>query len=151
MVERCTSKEQRGWLNLRGALWPHCKEAEHLTEMEATCSTPDRLAAFIAYGESGEALGFVETAVRTDYVVGTNSSPVGFIEGIYVVENFRHQGVARALVEAAERWALTRGCRELASDAHLDNLASHAMHRALGFAETERVVYFCKTLEERGT
>jgi aminoglycoside 6'-N-acetyltransferase I len=38
------------------------------------------------------------------------------------------------------------GCTELASDALLDNQASHAMHEALGFAETERVVYFLKPL-----
>jgi aminoglycoside 6'-N-acetyltransferase I len=36
--------------------------------------------------------------------------------------------------------------RELASDALLDNNGSHAMHEALGFTETERVVYFRKAL-----
>lgn len=38
------------------------------------------------------------------------------------------------------------GCGELASDAPLENAASHAMHHALGFVETERVVFFKKAL-----
>jgi aminoglycoside 6'-N-acetyltransferase I len=35
---------------------------------------------------------------------------------------------------------------ELASDADIANAVSHATHRALGFQETERVVYFRKVL-----
>jgi aminoglycoside 6'-N-acetyltransferase I len=35
----------------------------------------------------------------------------------------------------------------MASDAFLDNSASHQMHGALGFSETERVVYFRKSLD----
>ena len=45
-----------------------------------------------------------------------------------------------------QQWAKEMDCTELASDALLDNRASHAMHKALGFAETERVVYFLKSL-----
>jgi len=50
--------------------------------------------------------------------------------------------LARALIAEVERWAVGLGCTELASDAALANTGSHAMHRALGFAETERVVFF---------
>jgi aminoglycoside 6'-N-acetyltransferase I len=39
-------------------------------------------------------------------------------------------------------WGRAQGCSEFASDAELENVDSHAMHRALGFVETERVVYF---------
>lgn len=38
--------------------------------------------------------------------------------------------------------AMRRALAELASDALLENTASHAMHRALGFEEAERVVCF---------
>lgn len=34
----------------------------------------------------------------------------------------------------------------MASDALLDNAGSHAFHEAVGFEETERVVYFRKSL-----
>ncbi|AGI25691.1 aminoglycoside N6'-acetyltransferase [Pseudomonas sp. ATCC 13867] len=71
-----------------------------------------------------------------------------FLEGIYVAESARRQGVARALVRAVQVWGVARGCRDFASDAALDNHASHALHRALGFVETERVVYFRKPLRD---
>ena len=55
--------------------------------------------------------------------------------------------VARALIAGVTKWAKDQGVTELASDALLDNEASHAMHKALGFCETERVVYFRKGLD----
>jgi aminoglycoside 6'-N-acetyltransferase I len=79
-------------------------------------------------------------------VNGAQSSPVGFLEGLYVVPRARRNGVARALVAEVGRWARDFGCSELASDAALANAASHAVHRALGFEETERVVFFRKQL-----
>lgn len=44
----------------------------------------------------------------------------------------------------AEAWAREQGFDELASDTEIDNHASIALHRRLGFAETERVVCFLK-------
>jgi aminoglycoside 6'-N-acetyltransferase I len=79
-------------------------------------------------------------------VNGTESSPVGFVEGVYVVPAWRRKGVARLLYAAIGDWAKARGCRELASDALIDNEISQRAHHALGFRETERVVYFTKAL-----
>lgn len=144
MIERCASAEQRGWLDLRQALWPQERE-QHLLEMAAQIADP-RWIQFVAYSASTEPMGFAEAALRTDYVNGTQSSPVAFLEGIYVAPQARRKGVARALVAAVSRWAEERGCSELASDALLQNEASHAVHRALGFEETERVVFFCRRI-----
>ena len=145
-IKRCTSPEQAGWLQLRMALWP-ADPAEHLPEMQELCAQAGRYAQFLAYSDVGEPQGLVEVALRSDYVNGTESSPVGFLEGLYVDPAFRRQGIAALLVNTAEQWAKERGCSEMASDALLENTASHAMHAALGFAETERVVYFRKPLE----
>lgn len=131
---------------MRQQLWPHCTADEHLAEMEQFVADPGRFAQFLAVGAPGEAIGLVEVALRHDHVNGTQTSPVAFLEGIYVVPQARRSGVARRLVAAAEQWALDRGCAEFASDARLENIASHAMHAALGFVETERVVYFRKVL-----
>ena len=114
--------------------------------MSSFCARPERFAQFVAYADSHQPVGFIEVAVRKDYVNGTDSSPVAFLEGIYVVPEARRMGTARALLATAERWAISRGCREFASDAPLENETSHAMHRALGFKETERVVFFRKLL-----
>ena len=146
MIKQCTSVEQDGWLTLRQALWPHCTRDEHLSEMSLFCAGPERYAQFITYAESGPAVGFIEAAIRTDYVNGTHASPVAFLEGIYVVPEARRKGVARALVSEVERWALGVGCREFASDASIANQLSQAVHRALGFQETERVVFFRRPL-----
>jgi aminoglycoside 6'-N-acetyltransferase I len=96
----------------------------------------------LAYAGEGSAIGFVEASKRVDYVNGTNSSPVVFLEGLYVEPAARRNGVARALVAGVEEWALAERCTELASDSSLENVVAHAVHRALGFEEMERVVYF---------
>ena len=113
--------------------------------MTTFLADPARYAQFVAY-ESGRAVGLAEVALRADYVNGTESSPVAFLEGLYVEPARRRSGIARALVREGARWARQRGCTEFASDALLDNAASHAVHRALGFEETERVVFFRRRL-----
>lgn len=148
MILPCTSTAQDGWLSLRQALWPDCPEAEHLAEMHSFLLDPDRYAQFVAYDEDGQPAGFAEAALRTDYVNGAETSPVAFLEGLYVVPRQRCKGWGRALVGAVTAWARARGCRELASDALLENEASHRMHHALGFEETERVVFFRKELPD---
>jgi len=130
---------------LRLALWQAARE-EHLAEMALMAANPQRFAAFVASADHEETLGLAEAAIRTDYVNGAQSSPVGFLEGLYVVPHARRKGVARALVAEVSQWARASGCSELASDAALANAASQAVHRALGFEETERVVFFRKQL-----
>jgi aminoglycoside 6'-N-acetyltransferase I len=146
-IERCKSVEHPGWLELRQALWPDGGRELHLSEMSAFCASPERFAQFVACTPSGGAVGLAEASIRTDHVNGTGSSPVAFLEGLYVVPEARRKGVARALVAAVERWAVSSGCSELASDALLENESSQAVHRALGFEETERVVFFRRALD----
>ena len=134
------------WHALRCALWPDADASQLRAEMR------DALARglFVRLAFAGdEAIGLVEAALRVDYVNGTETSPVAFVEGVYVAPPFRRRGVARALVGEVERWARAAGCRELASDSPLDNAGAHAMHRAFGFEETERVVYFRRVLDDR--
>ncbi|MDP2325219.1 MAG: GNAT family N-acetyltransferase [Gammaproteobacteria bacterium] len=142
----CQSINQAGWLELRAQLWPHCSKAQHLTEMTGFLAAPQRYAQFVQYDRTDQAIGFVEVSLRHDYVNGTQSSPVAYLEGIYVVPAARRQGVARVLIARAEQWAVGAGCTEFASDALLDNTQSHAMHSALGFNESMRVVFFRKNI-----
>ncbi len=132
------------WLALRLMLWPHASESEHLREMNDVATRGHFVRLALSVG--GSAVGFVEAAKRVDFVNGTSSSPVAFLEGLYVEPTSRHQGVARALVAAVARWASAEGCTELASDSPLENVAAHAAHEALGFQETERVVYFLRAV-----
>jgi aminoglycoside 6'-N-acetyltransferase I len=130
------------WLRLRMELWPDAEESEHLGEMARFVADPKRYVQFVAYGDEEHAIGLAEASIRYDYVNGTESSPVAFLEGIYVSPAWRRKGVARTLVLAVSKWARIGGCSELASDAPISNRRSRAVHKNLGFVESERVVYF---------
>jgi aminoglycoside 6'-N-acetyltransferase I len=141
-VVPATSADREVWATLRRALWPDADDGD----IARMLKEPTRFAAFIARETNGGAIGFAEGSLRHDYVNGCDTSPVGFLEGIYVVPAFRRRGVAAWLVRAVEQWTLAQGASELASDALIDNVESHRMHAALGFHETERVVCFRKRL-----
>ena len=91
---------------------------------------------------NGEAAAFVSFSVRSDYVEGTKSSPVGYLEGIYVKPNYRKQGIARKMTEFAAKWSAERGCAELASDCLLENEESRKFHNSIGFKEANTIVCF---------
>ena len=143
-VRQLSDPTDGDWLELRGMLWDDTERSEHEAEMVQIVAEPSRFVVFLAVASGGRSAGFAEVSVRTDYVNGCDSSPVAFLEGIYVRPEFRRRGVARLLCEAAQRWGRSRDCAELASDAHIDNTVSRSMHLGLGFQETERVVYFRK-------
>ncbi|MEH6415696.1 aminoglycoside 6'-N-acetyltransferase [Pseudomonas sp. CGJS7] len=132
------------WAQLRAQLWPEQPLAD-LAEELGDWFEDARLAAFVAEDAQG-LCGFAEASIRSDYVNGTESSPVAFLEGWYVSPAHRGAGIGRGLIAAVEAWGRERGCRELASDALLDNVDSHRAHEACGFEETERVVYFRRAL-----
>jgi aminoglycoside 6'-N-acetyltransferase I len=69
-----------------------------------------------------------------------------FLEGIFVIPEARRAGIAKALCAAVGLWGSARACTEFASDAQIDNVHAQALHHALGFEETERVVFFRKSL-----
>lgn len=145
-LERCDSLDQPGWLDFRLVLWSDATADEHRGHMAIILAQPERYLQLMMYDAQRQPIGFIEGSIRTDYVNGTESSPVGFVEGVYVKPEWRRKGIARLLFAAIGDWARARGCRELASDALLDNERSQHAHRALGFEETERVVYFRKIL-----
>lgn len=146
VIQRCASLDQPGWLEFRLALWPDATADDHRGYMAISLAQPDRFLQLMMYDDRRMPVGFIEGSIRADYVNGTETSPVGFVEGVYVTPAWRCRGVARALFNAIGDWARARGCRELASDALLENEASQRAHRALGFREAERVVYFVRRL-----
>lgn len=146
LIETCTDETQEDWIRLRLALWPDSTAQEHRDEAVGILASANDTA-FIARDDVGLAIGLAEAALRHDYVNGCETSPVGFLEGIYVTPGSRLHGVARALCAAVETWAKSHGCMELASDTDLSNAVSQQTHEALGFEETERVVYYRKPLQ----
>ena len=96
----------------------------------------------------GCAVGFAQCGLRRDYVEGTDSSPVGYLEGIFVKEEYRKRGLARDMLEACQKWAKEQGCAEFASDCELDNDDSLKFHIKMGFVEANRIICFTKKLKD---
>ena len=94
----------------------------------------------------GQAIGFAQCQLRHDYVEGTETSPVGYLEGIFIEEAYRRKGFAKQLLAACENWAKEQGCMEFASDCELTNTESLKFHLGLGFEEANRVICFTKSL-----
>ena len=97
-------------------LWP--EQAETLAQEIALLMEENKAAFFLAW-ECELPIGCAHCALRHDYVEGTNSCPVGYLEGIYVLEEYRREGVAAGLLSACENWAREKGCAEFASDCAL--------------------------------
>ncbi len=154
LVRHAIPADSSGLIELRVALWPEDTEAGHAAEIaryfdetaEGPGTLPEAVLVAVAQSDSTERLvGFAELS-RRPYAEGCTTSRVGFLEGWYVVPEYRRRGVGRALVEAGEAWARALGCREFASDTQVDNTASAAAHRALGFEEVEVIRCFRKDL-----
>ena len=125
-------------------LWPGHDFSELLAEFTELLQQPEA-AVFLAL-HMEQTVGFAQCQLRYDYVEGTESSPVGYLEGIYVSEGFRRTGIARQLLRACEAWAKEQGCREFASDCELDNLDSLRFHLGVGFSEAARIICFTKLI-----
>lgn len=144
MIQQATTKDAPLAAALACRLWPGHRAEELQDEMTELINSPE-VACFLAYAD-GIAVGFAQCQLRHDYVEGTDSSPVGYLEGIYVAEGFRKRGLAKALLTACEGWAREKGCREFASDCELDNTESLQFHLRAGFAEANRIICFTKKL-----
>lgn len=92
-------------------------------------------------------VGFIHMSIRTDYVEGANSSPVGFVEGIYIKPMYRFKGIARELVSKGEEWAKSMGCTQIGSDIEMNNLDSYKFHQNIGFKEANRIICFIKDID----
>jgi len=142
-VRPAEPRDASEWLALRARLWPG--HAGHPAEVAAYFEHPSSLGAVLVADTGGGLAGFAEISTRA-YADGCITTPVAYVEGWWVEPIHRRQGVGRALLAAAEAWALAQGLKEIASDCHLDNSPSAAAHSACGFQEVDRLVCFRKAL-----
>ena len=144
MIKRATVEDAGKLATLAIQMW-----ADHnLEDLEAEfhqLAMNDEAACFIKYVED-KPVAFAQCQLRHDYVEGTESSPVGYLEGIYVQERYRKNGYAAELLSECEKWAREEGCTEFASDCELDNADSLRFHMSLGFEEANRIICFRKAL-----
>lgn len=146
MIRKARPKDLHCLAQLVLRLWPEHSLQELEDEMVRNLERED--AAYFLACEDSAVIGFAQCQLRRDYVEGTESSPVGYLEGIYVAEGHRRKGIARMLLSACEKWAADMGCGEFASDCELENTQSLLFHTRVGFQEANRIICFTKKLKE---
>jgi aminoglycoside 6'-N-acetyltransferase I len=137
------------WLRMRMALFTESmpeQEGQEIARFLAGTLSPTLYAAFVSPRPEGGLCGLIEVSIRP-YADGCESGDVGYLEAWYVDADSRNRGIGRSLVLAAEQWARSQGCREMASDADITNIDSQTAHKRLGYTEVGRVVQFCKPLD----
>jgi aminoglycoside 6'-N-acetyltransferase I len=149
-VRRATPTDRDQLAQLREELWPDTSAEEHARELEPILGgkTPGRmpLVNFVAESADGKLFGFAEIDLRSHADGCSPERPVGYLEGWYVIESARHRGIGRRLLFAAEEWARSHGCVEMASDTWIDNELSQTCHEKLGFEVVDQCVHYRKTL-----
>lgn len=145
LIREMGKSDKDMWMEMYQKLWPeHSKEALQ-AEIDRILKSGKR-SAYVASAD-GQAAGFAEYSLR-DFANGCQSQPVPFLEGIWVQEQYRSKGIAKALIMFLEQKARMAGFKEFGSDVELSNYSSQLMHERLGFEQTEKVIFYRKALSE---
>lgn len=142
MIVSVSKDRENAWAELCVALWPENNTIDSFLQERAANILENEFLYLI----DDNPVAFMSLSLRHDYVEGTSSSPVGYLEGIYVKPEFRNKGIARELIEYAKKWSVQNGCAEFASDCSLDNEISRVFHNKIGFTEANKIVCFTMQL-----
>jgi len=132
-------------VDMAHTLWSYHTREEISKEMDKILES-NKEDAFVIK-ENDEYSAFATFPIKYEYVQGANSYPVGYLEGIYVKPEYRKKGLAKKIVEFAEKWAFEKGCKQIASDTWLRNKESQNFHKSIGFEEVEKIVHFIKKID----
>ena len=143
-LAEATKKDTATWRAMREDLYSEIPPEYHEAEMALMLASDDR-ACLLVLDPNDAAVGFIEVSLR-NVVDGCFGGPVGYIEGIYLVPDWRGLGLGPAMIEAAATWFRAQGCRDMATDAEIDNEDAQQFWSEIGFEETWRVVQYHKTL-----
>lgn len=144
MIKKASIDDSKIAAGLAMLLWPD-NEINDLEKEMTSYINSDNGAVFICFSETIP-VGFAQCNIRNDYVEGTKSSPVGYLEGVFVKNEYRMRGIGKKLLIQCEEWAKNKGCSEFASDCELNNAESLKFHLQLGFEEANRIICFKKNL-----
>ena len=143
VIRRVTLEDKAEWFNMRKGIWPEAPDDYMSFDMDNILAS-DNDAIFFAVVDV-RPVGMIEARLR-EYGEGCETSPVGYIEAWFVYPEMRGRGIAGVLTLAAEDWARSKGCTEMASDTWLDNGSSIRAHLKMGYFEVERLAHFVKRL-----
>jgi aminoglycoside 6'-N-acetyltransferase I len=143
-LQPATAKDRAAWKAMRADMFAGLDDAFHDHEIERILESRDRKCLFVR-APNRDVVGFMEVSLR-NLVDGCQGGPVGYIEGIYLVPEYRGLGLGGTLTDAAASWFASRGCRDMATDTEIDNEEAQAFWSELGFEETWRVVQYRKPI-----
>lgn len=146
LIRKATLEDVPQLMSLAIQMWKS-HTVEDLTKIFCEHIRKGKNIIFLAISEE-HIVGFAQCGLRFDYVEGTDSSPVGYLEGIFVLEEYKKRGYAKELLGECQNWAKDQGCLEFASDCELDNEDSLKFHLKMGFAEANRIICFTKRLTD---
>jgi aminoglycoside 6'-N-acetyltransferase I len=113
-------------------------------EMKKIYSKIELTPVFIA--EDNECVyGFIELSIH-ETAPGCLTQNIGFIEGWFVKPDYRRLGIGKMLVKAGEKWAISIGCKEMASDTTTMYPISPIAHIAMGYEEVNVPLHYRKSL-----
>ena len=93
MIKRAGMSEAGELAGLAAQLWTD-HAPEELTEEFRRLVMHDDAVCFIKYADD-KPIAFAQCQLRHDYVEGMDSSPVGYLEGIFVAEGYRKHGISK--------------------------------------------------------
>lgn len=144
-VRSAAPRDRDQWLEMRKVFWPDGADG-HASEIDRFLAGKATEPQAVMVAEEGEELvGFAELSIRP-FAEGCVTSRVGYLEGWFVKEDRRGEGIGRALLKASEDWARESGCAEFASDTDVQNEPSVRAHVACGFEDAGTVRCFRKQL-----
>ena len=144
MIRKASKNDIEIIANLAVIMWDE-NSVEDLSNEFAELLSREDAQIFLKY-ENDIPVGFAQCQLRHDYVEGTETTPVGYLEGIFIMEGYRNRGYAKELLNECEQWAKGKGCKEFASDCEIDNDISFQFHKAMNFTEANRIICFTKKL-----
>ena len=144
MTRKAEKEDLEILANLAVLLWNNHSVDELMDEFSKIISKGK--SQFFLKFENNIPIGFAQCQLRNDYVEETKTSPVGYLEGIFVKDGYRNKGYAKELLAECEAWAKDNGCKEFASDCEINNIDSLQFHKAMNFTEANRIICFTKEL-----
>ena len=91
-------------------------------------------------------VGFIELSSR-NIVDGCLSSPVAYIEGLYLKKEYQGIGLGKEAIETIKSWCKEKGFSELGSDTEITNINAQKFFKSVGFQESYRIVEFCTKID----
>jgi aminoglycoside 6'-N-acetyltransferase I len=125
---------------MRSVLYSSLSDEFHKEEMEKIFNSSEWYCQFIE-DKNNYVLGFIELSSR-NVVDGCLSSPVAYLEGLYLKSEFRGKGLGKKIINIIINWCREKGFSELATDTELNNSEAQEFFQAVGFQETYRIVEF---------